>query len=107
MIAEQDKELHLMAKRIGLERRKYQGDHYDLPTAARALAVKYGAVQITMRQLASLVFLHRAGQLMGDPDTAVERMRAWKRLINAGRARTEGSRPIGTVKPSTSAESQR
>ena len=78
MIAEQDKELHLMAKRIGLERRKYQGDHYDLPTAARALAVKYGAVQITMRQLASLVVLHRAGQLMGDPDTAVARMRLQK-----------------------------
>lgn len=80
MIADREEELHLMANRIGLERRKYQGDHYDLPMAKRALAVKYGAVQITMRQLAALVFLQRAGQFMGDPETAVDRMRAWKRL---------------------------
>ena len=102
MIAEQEKELHLMANRIGLERKRYQGDHYDLPMPKRALAVKYGAIQITMRQLAALVFLQRAGQLMGDPETAVDRMRALKRLINAGETRTD----MTPGKPSTSAESQ-
>ena len=79
MIAENETELHLMADRIGVERRWYQGDHYDLPVAKRVLAVRRGAVQVTMRELAALAFLNRIGQPMGHPATAVERMRAWKR----------------------------
>ena len=79
MIAENETDLHLMADRIGVERRWYQGDHYDLPVAKRLLAVRRGAVQITMRELAALAFLNRIGQPMGQPATAVERMRAWKR----------------------------
>ena len=94
MIAEEETELHLMAGRIGLELRRYQGDHYDLPAAKRALAVKYGAIQITMRQLAALAFLHRIGQPMGEPETAVERLREWKRahLTPAERAQREAFR---------------
>ena len=65
MIAEEETELHLMAGRIGLELKRYQGDHYDLPEAMRTLAVTYGALEITMRQLAALAFLHRIGQPMG------------------------------------------
>ena len=79
MIAENEIELHLMAERIGVERRWYQRDHYDLPVAKRVLAVRRGAVQVTMRELAALAFLNRVGQPMGSPATAVERMRAWKR----------------------------
>ena len=100
MIAEREMELHRMAKRIGLERKKYQGDHYDLSMAKRALAVKCGAVQITMRQLAALVFLHRGGQLMGDPETAVDRMRAFKKAHERQRDANRGWRPVAPVKAS-------
>ncbi len=79
MIAENETELHLMADRIGVERRWYHRDHYDLPVAKRVLAVRHGAVQVTMRELAALIFLDRIGQPMGQPATAIERMRAWKR----------------------------
>ena len=94
MIAEEETELHLMAGRIGLELRRYQGDHYDLPAAKRALAVKYGAIQITMRQLAALAFLHRIGQPMGEPATAVESMRVWKsaQLTSEERAQRDALR---------------
>lgn len=78
MIADEEAELHRMAGRIGLELKRYQGDHYDVPAAKRALAVRYGALEITMRQLAALAFLRRIDQPMGQPETAVERMRDWK-----------------------------
>ena len=78
MIADEEVELHRMAGRIGLELRRYQGDHYDVPAEMRALAVTYGAVEITMRELAALAFLHRAGQPMGAPEMAIQRMREWK-----------------------------
>ena len=94
MIAEDETELHLMAGRIGLELRRYQGDHYDVPAAKRALAVTYGALEITMRQLAALAFLRRIGQPMGKPETAVERMREWKsaHIAPAERAQREAFR---------------
>lgn len=88
MIAEGEPELHRMAERIGVERRRYQGDHYDLPVSKRSLAVRHGAIEISMRELAALAFLQRVGQPMGAPETAIRRMRDWKfaRLTPAERA---------------------
>lgn len=39
-------ELHAMARRIGMRRSWFQGDHYDLTPGRRAKAVEYGAVEI-------------------------------------------------------------
>jgi hypothetical protein len=79
MIADSEQELHAMAAAIGMQRKSYQGDHYDVPMHMKELAIRMGAREIGMRQLAAMVFLWRAGQPMGDPETAVLRMRAWKR----------------------------
>lgn len=74
MIADTDDELHAMADRIGVARKWYQGDHYDIAISKRTLAVQYGAVEVTLKQLACMASLRRAGHTMGDPATAIERM---------------------------------
>jgi hypothetical protein len=51
MIADTEAELHAMARKIGVARRWYQGDHYDICMSKRALAIKYGAKPITMYEL--------------------------------------------------------
>ena len=79
MIADTEAELHTMAAAIGMQRRSYQGDHYDVPLEMKRLAMDLGAREIGIRECAAMVFLARAGQAMGDPVTAIARMRAWKR----------------------------
>ena len=86
MIANADDELHAMAAQIGVKRRWYQGDHYDIAISKRDAAIKLGAVEITMLQLAALSYLQRLGQEMGEPSTAVERMLAHKAAKRAGEA---------------------
>jgi hypothetical protein len=51
MIADTDDELHAMADRIGVARKWFQGDHYDLALSRRALAVAAGAQEITRVEL--------------------------------------------------------
>jgi hypothetical protein len=51
MVADTEAELHAMADVIGLARRWYQGDHYDVSLAKRALAVRAGAVEVTRVEL--------------------------------------------------------
>jgi hypothetical protein len=55
MIADTEEELHAMAERIGMRREWYQGDHYDLRPAGRALALQYGAQEMSMRAMARRV----------------------------------------------------
>ena len=52
MIADADSELHEMADAIGVARKWYQGDHYDVCLSKRRLAVANGAVEITLKELA-------------------------------------------------------
>lgn len=59
MIADSVDELHAMADRIGLARRHYQGDHYDVCLSYRALAVAAGAVEISMMELGRRVIAQR------------------------------------------------
>lgn len=84
MIADTDGELHAMADLIGIARRYYQGDHYDVCLLRRARAVDYGAVEITMRQCAAMARLRKLGMPLGDPDTAVGRMLVTKQLLSSG-----------------------
>lgn len=63
MVADTEEELHGMAERLGL-RKWFQnaasGAHYDISMSKRGEAVKFGAVEITMRELA---LMRRAGKL--------------------------------------------
>lgn len=59
MIADTEAELHEMAERIGIARRHYQGDHYDVPLDRRALAVGHGAREITWRHCSLMTVLRR------------------------------------------------
>jgi hypothetical protein len=44
-------ELHGFAARLGIPRRRFQGDHYDLHPALRARAVELGAEEVTVGDL--------------------------------------------------------
>ena len=44
-------ELHAMAEQLGIPRRAFQGDHYDVPTEYRERAIELGAVPVSSREL--------------------------------------------------------
>lgn len=52
MLADTEEELHEMADKIGVARKWYQGDHYDICMSKRTKAVQEGAEEITMREAA-------------------------------------------------------
>jgi hypothetical protein len=86
MIADTDDELHAMADRIGVQRRWFQkpgthGRHYDIASTKRALAVRCGAREITMKQAALMCARRRMVGELGDPATAVEWVRSARELV--------------------------
>jgi hypothetical protein len=44
-------ELHGFAARIGLDRRWFQGDHYDIPASVREQALHAGAIAVDAGEL--------------------------------------------------------
>lgn len=52
-------ELHRFAARLGLARRSFQGDHYDVPAEVREEAIRLGATPVESREL--LLRLRAAG----------------------------------------------
>jgi hypothetical protein len=70
MVADSEDELHAMAARIGLPRRWYQGDHYDVCKAKRAMAVRAGAREITWRQLGRMSIVGRREGRLPTPEEA-------------------------------------
>jgi hypothetical protein len=52
-------ELHRFAERLGVPRRAFERDHYDLPSHRDADAVRAGAVEVSSREVVRL--LHGAG----------------------------------------------
>lgn len=44
-------ELHALAARLGIPRRGFQGDHYDLPAHVRERAVMLGAEEVATGEL--------------------------------------------------------
>ncbi len=52
-------ELHSFAGRLGVPRRAFQGDHYDVPTEVRQTAIDLGASPVDSRELVGR--LRRAG----------------------------------------------
>ncbi len=82
MIADTEAELHAMADRIGVARKWYQGDHYDIAQSKKALALAAGAVPITWRQAAAMSRIRRRDPnvKLCDPAIAEAVMMAnWKR----------------------------
>lgn len=77
MIADSDEQLHAMADTIGVARRWWQspartsGSHYDIAMSKRALAIKAGAVEITMRQAAAMNARRRITGELGSPADAL------------------------------------
>ncbi|WP_127076175.1 DUF4031 domain-containing protein [Rhodomicrobium lacus] len=53
MIADSEAELHEMAQAIGVARRWFQGDHYDICKSKREAAIARGARPISMRDFAT------------------------------------------------------
>lgn len=51
MTADMLAELHMMADRIGVARRWFQGNHYDICKSKRALAVQYDAREVSRRDI--------------------------------------------------------
>jgi hypothetical protein len=60
MVADTDEELHAMADKIGINRKWFQGDHYDISQGKRASAVMLGAKEITIRETVRI--LKRTGK---------------------------------------------
>ncbi len=93
MIADTDAELHAMADKIGLKRKWFQGDHYDISLARRKRAVLNGAVVITQRQAAAMRANRACWGTLGDPATAIadfkDRLAGLRRDV---RASVEGAR---------------
>ena len=44
-------EIHVVADALGVPRRGFQGDHYDLPAEMRERAIELGAQPVTGREL--------------------------------------------------------
>lgn len=51
MIADTEEELHQMADKIGVARKWYQRNHYDICLSKKKLAIQHGAKEITWREL--------------------------------------------------------
>lgn len=68
MLADTAAELHAMADRIGIARHWHQGDHYDICMEKRGLAIKAGAIEITMRQAVIIRKNNRKHQTPTRPD---------------------------------------
>lgn len=88
MIADTDAELHEMADRIGVARRWHQApprhdSHYDIALSKRALAIRHGAIPITLKQCAAMSRMRRLTGELPLPGNAVEQMLA---DLNARRA---------------------
>lgn len=44
-------ELHAFAAQLGIPRRGFQGDHYDVPSGVRESALRLGAEAVSSREL--------------------------------------------------------
>lgn len=62
MIADTEDELHAMADRIGVARKWFQGDHYDICLKMRARAVSFGAVELSRMELGRIAVRKRREQ---------------------------------------------
>jgi hypothetical protein len=59
LLADSPAELHAMVERIGVARRWYQHSastpHYDIAKGKRALALRFGAIEVDRTELAAII----------------------------------------------------
>jgi hypothetical protein len=59
MLADNERELHEMADKIGINRKWYQDKastpHYDICKAKRVLAINSGAIEVNRKELVSIL----------------------------------------------------
>jgi hypothetical protein len=78
-----DQELHEMAAKIGVARKWWQspektsGSHYDICLSKKALAIQYGAIEITWRQAGAMNSRRRVTGQLGKPEDAEEWLKAY------------------------------
>lgn len=70
MIADTEEELHTMAAKLGLARKWYQGDHYDVSKSCRLKAIELGARPIALKTLAVMNLRRRVEGTLGLPEEA-------------------------------------
>lgn len=113
MLADTDEELHAMADRIGVARKWWQspattsGSHYDIALSKRALAVQYGAVEITWKQAGCMNARRRATGQLGSPHDAIEWVQqraAARRCAAASPSETDESTPTHRADPCAHSE---
>lgn len=77
LVADSLRELHGMARRLGIDKRHFQdklsGAHYDIAMSKRKLAVEYGAIEVTMRELAAICWCQRENVKFENPAHALVR----------------------------------
>jgi len=59
-------ELHAVAEQLGIPRRGFQGDHYDLPAEMRDAAIALGAQPVSGRELITRLRASGLRQRKGD-----------------------------------------
>lgn len=79
MIADTTDELVAMASSIGVQAKWLQkagssGEHFDIAQSKREIAIKRGAVAITMRECSAMCVRRRVEQVLGEPGEA----EAWR-----------------------------
>ena len=80
MLADSNTELLAMVRQIGVSTRWHQGDHFDICLAKRRAAVAAGAVEITVRQAASMRLRRRVTGSLGKPDDSIAWARSYRRI---------------------------
>lgn len=76
MLGDSDNELHAMATKIGVARKWWQspektsGSHYDICLSKKALAIQYGAIEITWRQAGAMNTRRKVIGELGKPEEA-------------------------------------
>lgn len=88
-IGTSEQELFEMMDKIGVARKWYQGDHFDICLSKREKAVKLGAIPITRYQLGSMVMHWRRTGKWLKPEQAEKAVRKFLKEQSNGKA--EGS----------------
>ena len=82
MLADSEAELLAMVDAIGVDRRHFQGDHFDICQEKRDLAIQHGARPITQYQAAAMRAHRRSMGELGAPEAAEAWFRGrWRRRV--------------------------
>lgn len=70
MQADTEEELHTMAQSVGVARKWYQRDHYDVAMSTRAKAIEKGAISVPIKTLGYMRLVKARTGRFPSPDSA-------------------------------------